>query len=242
MIGSVSTFTGNNADHKRLMDLAQSGGEWTELLQPADVSLCPAVCHPLYPTLTGKRLRAGVGTTSRAGVSATSPASTRHGCRRSANTTWSTSVMPKRPATTGTAGSSTGPRSSGSLGLAVETVVANDPFFGGVGRILAENQRAETLKYEIVTPINSRGAPNGDRLGQLPSRPLRGAVRQIVTADGDVAHSCCFGFGLDRITLALLRNHGTDPESGLLRLGIGSGPEALNRRAAAGGSPPRPRR
>ena len=23
------------------------------LLQAADVSLCPAVCHPLYPTLTG---------------------------------------------------------------------------------------------------------------------------------------------------------------------------------------------
>ena len=36
----------------------------------------------------------------------------------------------------------------GSLGLIVETVVANDPFFGRVGRILAENQRSETLKYE----------------------------------------------------------------------------------------------
>ena len=53
MIGSVSTFTGDNADHRKLMDVAQSGGDWTELLEAADVSLCPAVCHPLYPTLAG---------------------------------------------------------------------------------------------------------------------------------------------------------------------------------------------
>ena len=32
-----------------------------------------------------------------------------------------------------------------------------------------------------------------------------------MTAAGEVAHSCCFGFGLDRITLALLRTHGLSP-------------------------------
>ncbi len=53
MIGTVSTFTGDNAAHKRLMEAAQSGGEWTAMLEAADVSLCPAVCHPLYPTLGG---------------------------------------------------------------------------------------------------------------------------------------------------------------------------------------------
>jgi hypothetical protein len=53
MIGSVSIFRGDNADHKRLIEVAQSGGEWTSFLEAADVSLCPAVCHPLYPTLRG---------------------------------------------------------------------------------------------------------------------------------------------------------------------------------------------
>jgi seryl-tRNA synthetase len=98
----------------------------------------------------------------------------------------------------------------GSLGLEVETVVANDPFFGRVGRILADNQRAETLKYEIVTQIDSVDRPTAigssnchlDHFGQ----PFG-----IVTADGEVAHSCCFGFGLDRIALALLRTHGMHP-------------------------------
>jgi seryl-tRNA synthetase len=93
------------------------------------------------------------------------------------------------------------------LGLDVEIVVANDAFFGRVGRILASNQRSEALKYEIVTPINSSENPTAiassnshlDHFGQ----PFG-----ILTAEGEVAHSCCFGFGLDRITLALLRTHG----------------------------------
>ena len=35
-----------------------------------------------------------------------------------------------------------------------------------------------------------------------------------------MAHSCCFGFGLDRITLGLLRKHGMSPgKNGLQRFG-----------------------
>jgi seryl-tRNA synthetase len=97
-----------------------------------------------------------------------------------------------------------------SLGLAVETVVANDPFFGRVGRILAENQRSETLKYEIVTPINSAEHPTAIASANCHLDHF-GEPFGIVTAEGEVAHSCCFGFGLDRITLGLLRTHGMSP-------------------------------
>ena len=43
------------------------------------------------------------------------------------------------------------------LGLEVEAVVANDPFFGRPGRMLAANQRIEELKLEIVSPICASG-------------------------------------------------------------------------------------
>jgi seryl-tRNA synthetase len=211
MIGTVSTFTGDNKDHKRLMDVAQAGGDWTALLEAADVSLCPAVCHPLYPTLTGC-LPAGGRNYDVMGW-----------CFRH-----EPSLDPARMQSfrqhdlvfVGEASEASAHRDRwlqlgseilDSLGLKVETVVANDPFFGRVGRILAENQRSETLKFEIVTPVNSVEHPTAiasanchlDHFGQ----PFG-----IVTADGEVAHSCCFGFGLDRITLALLRTHGLDPE------------------------------
>ena len=118
--------------------------------------------------------------------------------------------MPPGPASTGIAGWSRGSRSWPRSAWRSRRWSANDPFFGRVGRILADNQRAETLKYEIVSPIDSLERPNAigssnchlDHFGQ----PFG-----IATADGEVAHSCCFGFGLDRITLALLRTHGLDP-------------------------------
>ena len=53
LIGSVLTFKGNNSDHRKLMDMVEAGGDWTKLLESADINLCPAACHPLYPTLAG---------------------------------------------------------------------------------------------------------------------------------------------------------------------------------------------
>jgi seryl-tRNA synthetase len=207
MIGSVSTFTGDNAEHKRLMEAAQSGGDWTSFLSAADVSLCPAVCHPLYPTLGGILPEGG---------------------RRYDVSGWcfrhEPSLDPARMQSfrqhdlvyVGEADSARenrdrwlqlGAEILTSLGLSVEIVVANDPFFGRVGRILAENQRSETLKYEIVTTVNSAEHPTAIASANCHLDHF-GEPYGIITAEGAVAHSCCFGFGLDRITLALLRTHG----------------------------------
>jgi len=40
-----------------------------------------------------------------------------------------------------------------------------------------------------------------------------GHAFDIKSADGRVAHSACIGFGLERITLALLKTHGFDPSA-----------------------------
>jgi len=209
LIGSVSTFAGDDKDHKRLMEVAEAGGDWPAMLEDAGVSLCPAVCHPLYPTLRGALPEEGrrydvVGWCFRHEPS-TDPARMQ-------------SFRQHDLVYVGDAVRATEHRDRWlqigfdifvGLGLQVDTVVANDAFFGRAGRILASNQRAETLKYEIVTPITSSEHPTAiassnshlDHFG----RPFG-----IATADGQVAHSCCFGFGLDRITLALLKTHGID--------------------------------
>lgn len=210
MIGSVSTFSGDNADHKRLMEAAQSGGEWTSFLQAADVSLCPAVCHPLYPTLGGTMPEGG----RRYDVSGW--------CFRHEPSLDPARMQSFRQHDLVYVGEAERARDNrdrwlqlgaeilDSLGLAVEIVVANDPFFGRVGLILAESQRSETLKYEIVTPIHSAEHPTAIASANCHLDHF-GEPFGIVTAEGEVAHSCCFGFGLDRITLALLRTHGLHP-------------------------------
>jgi seryl-tRNA synthetase len=210
LIGAVSTFTGNNSDHRKLMEVAQAGGEWTELLHSADVSLCPAACHPLYPTLEGTLPEGG----RRFDVAGW--------CYRhepSVHAARMQSFRMHELVYVGEAASAVEHRDRwlqqgvdilGSIGLAVDTVVANDPFFGRVGKILADNQREETLKYEIVSPIDSLEHPNAISSSNCHLDHF-GQDFGITTSSGAVAHSCCFGFGLDRITLALFRAHGMDP-------------------------------
>ena len=95
------------------------------------------------------------------------------------------------------------------LGLEVDVVPANDPFFGRAGRILASGQRDQGLKMEVVSPISN------DQPGALVSVNAHldhfGADFGIATSDGGVAHTACMGFGLERVTLALLRRHGLRP-------------------------------
>ena len=99
-----------------------------------------------------------------------------------------------------------------SLGLDIEVVVANDPFFGRVGRMLAANQREEALKLEFVTPITSTESPTAISSVNRHHDHF-GLTFGISTADGEVAHSACFAVGVDRIALALLHPHGLDPAS-----------------------------
>src|SRR5262249_36530578 len=102
-----------------------------------------------------------------------------------------------------------GGRTPASVGLETEAVPANDPFFGRAGRMLAANQRDQGLKLERVYPIA------GDQPTAIMSINYHqdhfGLDFGIRTGGGGTAHTACFGFGLDRITLALFKTHGLDP-------------------------------
>ena len=98
-----------------------------------------------------------------------------------------------------------------SLGLDAQREVASDPFFGHGGRLLAASQREQGLKLEIVVPI--AGAEPTAVASFNYHQDHFGAACGIETADGDVAHTACVGFGEERIALALLRAHGLDPET-----------------------------
>ena len=83
------------------------------------------------------------------------------------------------------------------------------PSSGRAGRVLAESQRQQALKFEMLIPVNSRENPTAcisfnyhlDHFGQTWDLRL---------PDGAAAHSACVGFGLERLTLALFRHHGFD--------------------------------
>lgn len=210
LTGSVHTFRGDDRRHAELLSLLDAGEDWTRELEPAEVVLRPAACHPLYPTCAGTMPEGG----RRFEV---------HGwCFRH-----EPSVDPARmlafrmheyvyigdPSTSVSHRDSWVERGSkllGALGLDVEVVVASDPFFGRLGKMLAANQREQELKLEIVTPISSEVRPSAVMSANYHEDHF-GAAFGISSSDGAIAHSSCVGFGLDRIALALLRTHGLDP-------------------------------
>lgn len=97
------------------------------------------------------------------------------------------------------------------LGLSVEVVPANDPFFGRPGRLRASVQLAHRLKWEMTAEVAD------GRVQAVASANCHeshfGEAFTISDRSGRPAHSACLAFGLDRLTLALKRRHG----SGLAR-------------------------
>ena len=209
-MGSVHTFRGDERAHAELLRRTEAHEDRGPLLETTDIVLCPAACHALYPTQSG-----------------TLPEGGKHFevfgyCFRHEPSTDPFRMQSFRMHEFVYLGTEEGARAHRDewisrgidvltgLGLEVEAVVANDPFFGRPGRMLAANQRSEELKFEIVTPVfaarrETAISSSNCHLDHF-SRPF-----EIYTADGELAHSACFGFGVDRITLALLDHHGTDP-------------------------------
>jgi seryl-tRNA synthetase len=210
LTGSVHTFRGDEKLHARLLALVEAGHDWVEVLEPAEVVLRPAACHPVYPLCTdgplppeGRRFEV-------------------HGwCFRHEPSADPARMLAFRMHEFVYVGDNEGADEHRDvwvkrgtemfegLGLEVDLVVANDPFFGRSGKILAANQREEALKLEFVSPVTSAQSPTA--IGSVNRHQDHfGSTFGIETADGAVAHSACFAVGLDRTALALLRRHGLD--------------------------------
>ena len=209
LIGSIHSFGGSERDHGKLLLAIDSGADWARSLDPTDVVLVPAACYPIYPMVAGTVPTAG----RRFDVLGLC---FRHEPDRD----------PARMQTfhqhefvyVGTPDGALAfrdlwlersQRAMTELGLTVEAVVANDPFFGRAGQMLAANQLGDALKFEIVAPVAS-----GEKRTAIVScnchKDHLTAAFGIETEGGDTAHSACVGFGLERIVLALFAAYGAD--------------------------------
>lgn len=213
LCGTVFGFAGDELDAVALGELAAANGDWSATQSMTDLCLAPAACYPVYPTLAARGpLPSGGVLVDVAGWCFRHEPSDDLARLQSFRmhehvrvgepddvAAWHASWLDRAPAILGR------------LGLDVEVAPANDPFFGRAGRILASGQREQGLKLEVVCPITS------DRPGAVVSvnahRDHFGVDFGIRTAGGEPAHTACMGFGLERVTLALLRRHGVDPAS-----------------------------
>ena len=96
------------------------------------------------------------------------------------------------------------------LALPARIDQANDPFFGRIGRVRAAVQTTMALKFELLVPLRSNSSPTAC-MSFNAHRDHFGSAWGITTSLGQVAHSGCVAFGMDRLTLALFWVHGLLP-------------------------------
>lgn len=210
LVGSVQAFRGDDRDHAELVRRLVEGEEWTDLAVPADIVLCPSACHPVYPLCTGSLPDGGRYFDIRGYCFRNEP-SVDPSRMRSFEMHELVFVGDEDSALEHRdCGVARGLELLGGLGLEVNAVTANDPFFGRIGRLLATQQAAAGLKIEVVTPLSSDGRPAAVMSANY-HRDHFAMPFGITTPDGATAHSACVGFGLDRIAIALFRSHGVHP-------------------------------
>lgn len=208
MAGAVLTFAGGDAEHRQLLRALDTGQSWTDQMTPSEVVLTSSACHPLYAGYTGT-LPAPV-TVDLLGWCFRHEPSLDPGRMQA--------FRQREVVFLGAPEAAVAHRDRwveraltlvGSLGLDAHTETANDPFFGRSGRLLARGQRDAELKIEIVAPVGTSAATTAVASSNCHQDHF-GHSFDIRLPDGSPAHSSCVGFGLERLTVALLRRHGLD--------------------------------
>jgi seryl-tRNA synthetase len=209
LVGTISSFAGSEADVLVLRERIEDGSDWADLMTNTEVAMCSAACQNVYPLLVGEPIPPnGLVYEVQAQCFRHEPSDdlarmlsfrqrefvfigTEHDAREHAE------LMRSRFCDV-----------LDGLDLSYEVVTANDPFFGRLGRLLAESQHQKSLKYEFVAPVTS------DVPQSMGSMNLHedhfGTSFGLSMFDGSVAYSSCVGFGLERVALALLFKHGVN--------------------------------
>jgi seryl-tRNA synthetase len=209
LAGTVHSFTGSDDNHGTLLETLDKGGDWTSTQKSTQVALAPAACYGVYPTIAARGPLAEGGALidvyaycfrhepsidparmqmfrQREHVRVGTPAQV-----DAFRQLWIERARPLFE----------------SFGLPFDISAANDAFFGRTGKLLAANQREDGLKFELLVPIASQAHPTAC-VSFNYHRQLFGRAFGIETAAGEIAHTGCVGFGVERIALALFRHHG----------------------------------
>lgn len=211
LMGSIHGFDGTDREHAALLRELDEGGDWSAGLPSTELVLLPAACYPLYPMLEGELPEGGrlfdvLGTCFRREPSDDPARMQSFHMHEFVHVGTPESALAFRDDWL-----TRGQQMMADLGLRVEAVVANDPFFGRVGSMLAANQRESTLKFELVATVSSEETPTAIVSCNCHVDHLT-VPFGISAAGGGEAHSACVGFGLERIVLGLFAEHGLDPD------------------------------
>lgn len=213
LAGTVHCFCGDERAHGRLLRALDGDGDWTAETGASDIVLTPAACYPVYPAVAaegpvpeGGRLVDVSSWCFRREPSKDPARLQMFRMREHVRIGTAAEVRAFRDAWMGRAEDF-----AAALALPARLDLANDPFFGRGGRIMADSQRDRQLKFELLVPVDDAGKPTACMSFNYHEDHF-GRVWGLETSAG-AAHTACVGFGMERLALAVLRHHGLQPEA-----------------------------
>lgn len=211
LAGTVHSFMGNERDHMTLLDKLEKKEDWTAGQKATQVVMTPAACYPIYPTIAkrGELPKDGCLVDVYSYCFRHEPSLDPARMQLFRMREYVRIGTPQQVMDFRQLWLDRGQKLMKSLEVPLAIDVANDPFFGRAGKMLAVNQRDQNLKFELLIPITSTEKPTAC-LSFNYHQDHFGHLWHMKTADGQVAHTACVGFGMERVTLALYKHHGLD--------------------------------
>jgi seryl-tRNA synthetase len=210
-LGIVSCLHGAESKIRSIVDQSKTSGDWTSALAASDLVLTPAACYPLYPLVAARGPVRAEGYLFDVVCD----------CFRrevSQDVDRLQSFRMREFVCVGSAKQVVDFRSrwiarskdlAQALGLPHRIEQASDAFFGRAGKLMAVNQIEQSLKFEWLIPVRSETAPTACMSFNYHQDHF-GTTWNLRRDDGEVAHTGCVAFGLDRLALALFATHGLD--------------------------------
>ena len=209
LLGCVCSLHGSEGSIRAAVD--QQGGDWTRGLGPSDLVLSPAACYPVYPIVAsrGPLPAEGLQFDIEADVFRREPSRSLDRLQSFRMREFVRVASPEAIVAFREKWMAKAPQIATDLGLPHTLDVANDPFFGRVGQIMAVSQRQQALKFEMLIPYYAGAKPTACMSFNY-HREHFGDVWGIRDHRGEPAHTCCVAFGIDRLSVALFATHGLD--------------------------------
>jgi len=157
LMGSIHSFHGKEKNHLKMVQKRRDGEEHTTELEATDTMMVPAACYPLYPTAADTVLPGnGRLVDLRAFVYRHEPSPDPARMQIFRQREYVKLGTPEQALSHRNYWLKKAEEMLLSVGLDVQPIVANDPFFGRGGRVMAATQKEQELKYELVAPIASK--------------------------------------------------------------------------------------
>jgi seryl-tRNA synthetase len=211
LLGCVCALHGSEAAIRSAADRYESGGDWTTSLAASDLVLSPAACYPLYPLVASRgRLPAdGLIFDVAADCFRREPSRSLDRLQSFRMREFVRIGRPEEISAFREGWMARARQLADELALPHTVDVANDPFFGRVGQIMAVSQIQQSLKFELLIAYHASARPTACMSFNY-HREHFGQVWGIQDNGGELAHTGCVAFGMDRLAVALFAHHGLD--------------------------------